>query len=178
MTGTESSGMWHECIVDHDYEINDTTLELRRKGTTKTLRYTHDKFSDYMVVGLNGKIYKVHRIVALQFIPNDSPATKKVVDHINRVRTDYRIENLRWVTTAENNMNTNERTRITKKQLHDFVWWHIGKLRSEERDKWLDYSTYRIQRLYEQETGNKLSYQTIHNNREGWYTYHGKLVHA
>jgi hypothetical protein len=46
------------------------------------------------------KVYLVHRLVALAFIPN--PDNKPEVDHINKNRIDNRIENLRWVTSKEN----------------------------------------------------------------------------
>ena len=47
--------------------------------------------------------YKIHRLIAIHFIPN--PDNKPCIDHINRIRYDNRIENLRWVTNAENNQN-------------------------------------------------------------------------
>lgn len=50
------------------------------------------------------KRYGVHRIVAETFIPN--PENKPQVDHINRVRDDNRVENLRWATACENSRNT------------------------------------------------------------------------
>lgn len=45
----------------------------------------------------------IHRLVAQAFIPN--PENKPQVDHINTDRTDFRIENLRWVTFEENLQN-------------------------------------------------------------------------
>jgi len=38
--------------------------------------------------------YLLHRLIAQTFIPN--PDNLPTVDHINRIRTDNRIENLRW----------------------------------------------------------------------------------
>jgi hypothetical protein len=54
---------------------------------------------------LNGKAYQYHRIVALQFIPNDQPEVKTIVDHINHDRTDNHISNLRWCTASQNCRN-------------------------------------------------------------------------
>ena len=50
----------------------------------------------------NGKATKflVSRLVALAYIPN--PENKPEVDHINRIRNDNRVDNLRWSTILEN----------------------------------------------------------------------------
>ena len=49
-------------------------------------------------------IYKaVHRIIAEAFIPN--PNEYKQIDHINTVRTDNSIQNLRWCTHEMNQRN-------------------------------------------------------------------------
>lgn len=45
----------------------------------------------------------IHRILAIAFIPN--PDNKPYVDHINTDKEDYRLENLRWVTSKENANN-------------------------------------------------------------------------
>lgn len=46
------------------------------------------------------KSYFIHRLIAIQFIPN--PLNLPEVNHINGIRDDSRVENLEWVTCSEN----------------------------------------------------------------------------
>ena len=67
----------------------------------------------YCRVVINRKPLRVHRLVAETFIPN--PDNKLFVDHINRVRDDNRVENLRWVTRSENQRNTSSYDKVTER---------------------------------------------------------------
>ena len=64
----------------------------------------------YKIVGLCPKPFtkqetiRVHRLVAIAFIPN--PENKRNVDHIDNNRTNNNIENLRWATNSENGFNS------------------------------------------------------------------------
>lgn len=57
----------------------------------------------YIQIKFNYKQCLLHRIIAEAFVPN--PEHKPEVDHINRIKTDNRADNLQWVTRSENCYN-------------------------------------------------------------------------
>jgi len=92
-----------------------------KKGKGKFLKSTECK-KGYLRVKLYNKgkrkNYRINRLVALHYIPN--PENKSQVDHINRIKNDNRIENLRWVTDSENQQNVGVRKDNTSghKNIH------------------------------------------------------------
>ena len=100
--------------------------------TGKEVKPYLEKAIGYYRVGLtkNKKKHKfyLHRLLALAYIPN--PHNKPEVDHINRIKTDNRIENLRWATHLENMQNksdmknnTSGTTNVSYKKSHD-KWYY------------------------------------------------------
>jgi len=49
------------------------------------------------------KMYRIHRLIMIHFIHN--PENLPCVDHVNRNRQDNRIENLKWSSIRDNNIN-------------------------------------------------------------------------
>lgn len=105
------------CFLNHR-----KCADFHRDG--KLLKLTVNK-QGYCVVGLydasikKAKLYKVHRLVAEAFIPNVE--NKPMIDHINTIKTDNRVENLRWCSQKENCNNplTRERNKNRPKEVHE-----------------------------------------------------------
>ena len=58
----------------------------------------------YLMVGLGKKKkYRVHRLLALQYIPN--PDNYPIIDHIDQNRTNNNLDNLRWTSNSKNQQN-------------------------------------------------------------------------
>ena len=99
----DSMEEWRPIVDYPEYEVRNGG-NVRRGGRVLKPGYS----IGYLLVVLSSnntqKTQLVHRLVASAFIPN--PDNKPQVDHINRIRSDNRVENLRWATVSENQINT------------------------------------------------------------------------
>jgi len=115
-------------IIDYpDYLIyrDGRVWSKSRKGRVTGRYMTHSLTTRgyYQVCLYNNsktKTFLVHRLLAIHFIPN--PHNYPEVDHINRIRTDNRLENLRWVSPSMNCNNKGEYKN--NKSGHKYIGYH------------------------------------------------------
>lgn len=81
--------VWHPCKLTH--------------RTKWEWSYGYDDTHGYRMIYVGEARIFVHRLVAETFL--QKPGGKDFVDHINRQRSDNRVENLHYVTRAENESN-------------------------------------------------------------------------
>ena len=101
---SQQTDEWVELTNHPDYEINvNYPHQIRNSKTKRIIKERYEQ--GYIKVHLNLKSYAKHRIIAEQFIENDDPENKTEIDHINTIRDDNHIQNLRWCTSSSNARN-------------------------------------------------------------------------
>lgn len=120
------------------------------KGHFPHWTYGSKNKKGYLCITVNGKKYRVHRLVAECYIPNLEKRPQ--VDHINRNPSDNRVGNLRWCTHSENNRNTSKNDRVDARggthRYEDYkqyckernkYWWerHRKVLFSDGKRRWV-----------------------------------------
>jgi hypothetical protein len=85
---------------------------LRDGYKSVTLQYRNNDKPDY-------KAIKIHRMVAFAFVPNNDPAIKTVVNHIDGNNQNNHYTNFEWVTLRDNNIHAINTglTKITKRRV-------------------------------------------------------------
>lgn len=91
---------WIDCIYDNNYEVSHLG-KIRRKVSKSELGFVDD--NGYIKVALHSGQIGVHRAVYFSFHPeeylNESMYT---IDHINGIKSDNSIDNLRALNRLEN----------------------------------------------------------------------------
>ena len=92
-------------ILKESFDLSSDGKLVRKKNTGKAKIGTSSECKDkngYIVIGFKGKTHKAHRLVWL-YAYGELP--KGPIDHINRIKDDNRLENLRVVSYSQNRQN-------------------------------------------------------------------------
>jgi len=124
-------GLYEVSNMGNIRSVTRTVLQPNKNGIPiayntlkgKPMKLSKDRYGYlYCTLSKNGKRtqHTAHRMVAEAFLECEEPS-KYCVDHINTVRTDNRVANLRFVSIKENNNNPltikNLRTALNDKNL-------------------------------------------------------------
>ena len=100
----------------------------RFKSPRKILKLSPDS-RGYARVGMKGKTWRCHRIIAQLFIPN--PENKPEVNHKNGDKMDCSVDNLEWTTTKENREHFWRELSAIPKQKHKQAMIRLGEKHKE-----------------------------------------------
>lgn len=91
-----------DCYIDDDFIIYCYPTAMDKKHPQGKLFQPSKRIDSdgYYHIKIRGKDYLLHRVIAMVFLPN--PKSLPYIDHINRIRMDNRLENLRWATAKQN----------------------------------------------------------------------------
>ena len=96
---------WKQINDYPNYSIS--SFGVVRNDKTKRIMKLHPDKEGYLNICLykDGiqKYFKHHQLMGLYFIPN--PENYSQIDHINGIKNDNRLENLRWVSRSQNCRN-------------------------------------------------------------------------
>ena len=122
---TSSRYDWHVSNLGNIRRINNGKINNGKVKQIKSYGIGGQGGSTYQAISINDAPEKyVHRIVATMFIPN--PNGKLAVNHIDCDKTNNHVDNLEWVTYAENmkhatenDINTTKSRKLTFEQAQD-----------------------------------------------------------
>lgn len=137
-------------INGYNYLISDTGLVWSNK-TERVLKAGNDKQGyEYVILRQNGvsKRMSIHRLVVSTFVSEISFGF--VVDHINSIKTDNRLENLRILSRQNNIKMSRDKKRgdethgfkFTEEQIANLKWFSLNTdLKNVDLEKYFEISS-------------------------------------
>lgn len=95
-----------------ELKMGETLLKCYENGTIERFHKRNNKWTvckgsndkdGYLQINIEYKMYSFHRLIYKAYNPNMDSTLD--IDHINRIKNDNRLENLRLVTHQENHFN-------------------------------------------------------------------------
>ena len=139
--------IWKDISEYKNYQISSLgrikSLPRAVKSSGISFRTTKEKIiktfigsSGYLQTRIQNKNIIVHQLVAITFLNHSPCRFERVVDHINNIKTDNRVENLQIVSNRENSIK--DRKGGTSKYVG--VYWNFNhaKWRASLRNKGKD----------------------------------------
>jgi len=155
--------LWADIPGFANYEVS-TWGQVRRKGR-RVLKASVARGYLKVQLSMSGVASQrlIHRLVALTFLPN--PDNLPEVDHKDRVKTNNRLSNLRWVSRRENELNKGRQSN------NQSGYKHIGTCRNSSREYWyIHISSHDINRLFNKEAW---TLEQVYDLRNNLYEEHG-----
>lgn len=119
-------------ITSYKYKGNEQDIR-KRKWKGHDLKKTMTKTQNYLMVLLRKnnkpKLVTIHSLVAQSFLNHNSDGYNGfIIDHINNIKTDNRVENLQIITARENV----SKARFLKKKTSKYT----GVYYKKKNNKW------------------------------------------
>ena len=118
--------LWKEIPGYPNYEAS-TLGNARNKNTGCIIK--QQVKGGYYCFSIQGKAFKVHRIIAMTFIPN--PGNKFTVNHKNHNKLDNSVINLEWASITEQNRHKRKTPREIQKLISSRPVWRLDKITGE-----------------------------------------------
>lgn len=117
--------LWQEIVMNDEETGYYVSSEGRIANGKGQLLNPFEQSGGYLCVCIKRKTPRIHRLVAKAFL--EPIEGKNEVDHLNRIRTDNRLVNLRWadkIDQANNNSRSRLRFRFDVELPYDIVSIH------------------------------------------------------